>query len=130
MKGIKLASLRKPAFSFNVRDFNIKWDQWRDKSSPKHEVISELTRNLNQTQVSFKNTVYQIYTWASVQKRYCNKSYYVNNFTETILLRRCFRVYLLQIILRNAFRKLLLLKCNYNKILNDIRGVLRTLSVI
>ena len=45
---------------------------------------------MNQTQVCYKNTVHQMYTWASVQKRYCNKSYYTNNFTETVLLREIF----------------------------------------
>ena len=121
---------------FNIPDFNLAWVMKyivlhnRDKDSPEYEVISELTRNLNQTQVSFKNTVHQIYTWASVQKRYCNKSYYLSNFTETILLRECFPAYFLQMFLRNALRKLLPLKSNYNKILNDVRGVFRTLSII
>ena len=40
------------------------------QSSPKYEVISELTINLNQTKVSYKNSVHQTYTRVSVQKRY------------------------------------------------------------
>ena len=40
------------------------------QSIPKYEVISELTTNLNQTKVSYKNSVHQTYTRVSVQKRY------------------------------------------------------------
>ena len=55
---------------------------------------------------------------------YCNKSYYLNNFSERILVRECFPVYLLQIFWGNALRKLLLLKSNYNKFLMISEGYL------
>ena len=60
------------------------------QSIPKYEVISELTTNLNQTKVSYKNSVHQTYTRVSVQKRYLEESYYINEFIKTVLLRECF----------------------------------------
>ena len=44
--------------------------QVKRQSSPKNEVISELTINLNQTKVSYKNSVHQTHTRVSMQKRY------------------------------------------------------------